>query len=1499
MNKETKTLGQVFSRYIPKNDKQRDILSRSLSLKTRIDKEKRFVETEVSAPELIKKSDLWALCEDIRMMYELNSLKIITKYAKELFTTDYIPEILKEASIRGAVTHGFFCEYEITLEDGRITIQIGTTNGGIDLVCASEAPKIISDIIYEEFSLRYIVNIIRDENYSDEAYFAERDRLLAEESARCLAEAMQARAEAEKQAANAPQGGQYGQYRGFRSKDDNRPDKAQMLADIHQKVTTLNENDVLHEKIAEGVYATGNSVFDTNDATLIYGEEFDPEPVLMRDIKGEMKNACVMGEVFGFDTRQTRNKDKTIISFFITDEDSSFTVKCVLPTEGSEAITGNIKNGAVVAVYGSIKVDRFDAELAITPSAIKKIKKRARKDKCEQKRVELHIHTQMSMLDATIPPDVLVNTAHSWGHKAVALTDHGNVQGFPIAMTACEKLNKKLKADGKEPFKVIYGMEAYFVDDTSSILYGTTEETLDGEFVVFDIETTGKNPVNCKITEIGAVTICDGEIKSRFNTFADPECHIPEFITELTGITDDMVKGAPKQDEAVRMFLEYAAGKVLIAHNAAFDTSFIKRVCSVYSIPFPNAYIDTLPLSRYVNTDLHKHTLDRIAKYFHLEDFNHHRACDDAEMLAQIYFKMAQKLKQEGVSSITELSEAAASSGTAYKQRPYHMIILVKNKVGLKNLYRLISYSYLKYFYRYPLIPKTVLNEHREGLIISSACCAGELYKAILEGKGDDEISEIAEYYDYFEIQPLSNNSFMLNKDSGVSSIDELIEINKKIIEIGRTHGKPVCATTDAHVLNKEDEIGRKIILAGKKMKDSDSDSGLYFRTTDEMMDEFYYLDDETKQEVIIDNPNKIADMTEIVRPIPEGNFPPKIDGADEELTQMCYDTMHSMYGENPPEFVEKRLKRELDSIIKNGFGVLYIIAQKLVKNSNDKGYLVGSRGSVGSSFVATMANITEVNPLPPHYRCLKCKYSDFDVGENVGSGFDLPDKYCPVCGAKMYGDGHDIPFETFLGFDGDKSPDIDLNFSGDVQADAHKYTEVLFGEENVFRAGTLGTLADKTAYGLYVMKYIEEKGITMTKSEIQHLVNKCVGVKRTTGQHPGGIIVVPRENEVYDFTPVQHPADDPKSDIVTTHFAFEYLHDTILKLDILGHDVPTKYKMLEKYTNTSVLDAPMNDRKVYDLLLTTEPLGIRPDEINSQVGTFGLPELGTKFVRQMLIDTKPQNFSDLLQISGLSHGTDVWLGNAQNLIKEGTCTISEVIGTRDNIMVYLLHKGLEPKMAFTIMEIVRKGNRPPKNLKQEHFDAMRAHGVPEWYIESCLKIKYMFPKAHAAAYIISAIRLGWYKVYYPMQFYAAYFTAAPDGLDATVVLKGEEALRELIKEIENKPDTSQKDAEQHTASQLALEAICRGVEFLPVDLKRSDAKAFLPEDGKIRLPFSSLPNLGETAAENLAAACKENEIYSIEELARYAKLSKTVIEILRQNGVLDSLSETNQLSMF
>ncbi len=1478
-----KTLQDVFSKYTPKNDTQRRILSSSKALKTLVDKEKRCIEVSAEFSEFASTKTLLELSTDIMQAYSVNYVHIKPVYPSQFFSEKVMDSVFLEASFKGAITRGFFNEYKTEIKSDTITVTIATGNGGIDLIYTSEAPEIISGIIYEQYGLKYTVIIKRDESFDSESFYEENQKKWLLEQQAIVRESMIA---AEAAAANA----NTNSYAPQKSKDE-------ILTDYKNKKTTLYEDEALNFQTDDG-FTIGKMTFKTVGGEVIYGEEFTvSDPVPLRDIKSEYKNICVLGEIFEIESRETRNKTKIIVSFYITDNDSALTCKMVLPAEQADCPICSSKPGTVVAMTGAVKIDKFDGELALTPKNIMKIKSIGRKDTSAEKRVELHLHTQMSSLDATIPPDVAVKTAAAWGHKAVAITDHGNVQGFPEAMLAAEKLNKG-KAEGEEPFKVIYGMEGYFVDDSSSVIYGEASGELLGDFVVFDIETTGLSSIDCGIIEIGAVKISKGQVTDKFNTFVNPDMKIPPNITELTGIDDSMIADAPDVKTAVSSFLEFCGDKILIAHNATFDVGFISRAAKVHELPFKNKYIDTVALSRYVNPELKRHTLDRIATFMGLGDFNHHRACDDAEMLALIFIKMAEKLHKEGISTLSELDEAISSSSVQLKGRPHHIVLLVKNEAGLKNLYKIVSQSNLKYFYRKPLVPKTLLDELREGLIVGSACSSGELYSQILDGRSDEDIKKTASYYDYLEIQPLCNNGYLVRSEK-LKNEEAIIQINKRIVQLGRELNIPVCATCDAHVLNKEDEIARKIIFAGKKMKDGDADIGVYFRTTDEMLEEFYYLSEEERREIVITNPNKIADMVGYVRPIPKGNYPPKIEGADEELTEMCHNKMVSMYGDPPPEIVKKRLDRELTSIISNGFGVLYIIAQKLVKNSEEKGYLVGSRGSVGSSFVATMANITEVNPLPPHYLCENCKHSEFIEDGSVSSGFDLPDKNCPVCGTKMKGDGHDIPFETFLGFYGDKSPDIDLNFSGDVQADAHKYTEVLFGEENVFRAGTLGTLASKTAYGLYVMKYIEELNLDVTKAEIQHLVSKCVGVKRTTGQHPGGIIVVPREYDVYDFTPVQHPADDPKSTIVTTHFAFEYLHDTILKLDILGHDVPTKYKMLEKYTNTSVLDVPMNDKNVLGLLLSTEPLGVTEEDIGSPVGTFGLPELGTKFVRQMLVDTQPKNFSDLLQISGLSHGTNVWLGNAQELIKDGTCTISDVIGTRDDIMVYLLHKGLEPSMAFNIMEIVRKGNKPPKVLKEEHFTAMREHGVPEWYIESCLKIKYMFPKAHAAAYIISALRLGWYKVYYPLEFYAAYFTVAPGGFDSQATLKGKSALKELISEIDKKPDRSQKDEEQYSACQLALEAVSRGIKFLPVSLEHSHASAFLPENGKIRLPFSSLPGLGDTAAEKIAEACHGKKIFSIEELSQKAKISKAVIEILQQNGVLDGLSETNQISMF
>ena len=1111
-------------------------------------------------------------------------------------------------------------------------------------------------------------------------------------------------------------------------------------------------------------------------------------------------------------------------------------------------------------------------------------------DDAPEKRVELHLHSNMSQMDAVITPAEIINTAIRWGHKAIAVTDHGNVQAFPEVMLALEK-------SGNTDLKVLYGIEAYFVNDTARCMFGSVYPSFEDEMVVFDIETTGLSNRTCKIIEIGAVKIKNGEVIDEMDIFVDPEMPIPDEITSLTSITDDMVAGAPKEREAVEQFLAFAGDRMLIAHNANFDVGFIRVAAERHGIPFNNTFLDTVGLSKFVNTELKNHKLDTIAKYYSLEDFHHHRASDDARVLAEIFFVMQSRMRSDGIGTFEEMLEAMSESSDPLKLRPYHMIIFAKNRDGLRNLYKLISFSYLDYYKRFPRIPKSVLEQYREGLIIGSACEAGELFRAILDGRSTQEIEDIASFYDYLEVQPIANNRFLI-REGRIADDDGLRALNRQIYELGKKLGKPVCATCDAHFVNEEDEIYRRILLAGMKFSDADEPTPIYLRTTDEMLREFEYLGEEVAHEIVIKNPNMIADMCDRIRPIPEGRYDPIMPGANEELTESCWKRAHDWYGEKIPEIVEKRLTKELDSIIKNNFAGLYMISVKLVAYSESLGYLVGSRGSVGSSLVATMSGISEVNPLPPHYRCPKCKYSEFFTDGSVGSGFDLPDKNCPVCGEPLFPDGQDIPFETFLGFKGDKSPDIDLNFSGDVQGRVHKYTEELFGEGHVFRAGTIGTLADKTAWG-YISKYLEERKIKIPKAETAHMVTKLVGIKRTTGQHPGGIIVVPKEYEIYDFTPVQHPADDPNSDIITTHFQFSYLHDTILKLDELGHDMPTKYKMLERYTGTSVLDVKMNDRSVYELFASTAPLGITPADIGGcLLGTYGIPEMGTRFIQQVLLDAQPRTFADLLQISGLTHGTDVWLGNAQELIKQGKATISEVVGTRDGIMLYLIQKGLDDSTAFKIMESVRKG----KGLTPDWEKTMLEHGVPDWYIWSCKKIKYMFPKAHAAAYDMSAIRLGWYKIYYPMEFYAAFFTVAPAGFDAEIVGGGYPGVNNAIKELEekeNKQEASQKDKELLATLYLVREALARGVQFLNVDLKRSDATAFLPENGKIRMPFNSLSGLGDGAAEKIIRARDNYTIYSVEELRERSGVSKTVIEVLRRNHVLDGLSETNQFTLF
>lgn len=1461
---------RIFSKYSQSAD-ERSILDMAENVRTKIDRDKRIVEINCEFPQIIPKKDLYQIEESIRAAYELNFVRLIPRYPGELFTKSYMREVMYELQRVGAVSRGFFNEYDCRISGEHIEIEISFNNGGVELLYSAKTNEIISNIIYGEFGRRFSVDIKQDSSCDvGDGFFAGQ------------------LAELEKQARSAQV--ELAHQRAFRHENDEQTVVEEMPDKDFERIATLSAKDVVCEQ-SENNFHIGGKYFDVSSPEFIIGDEFqivDPTPI--RNIDGPRKNIVVLGEVFGIESKETRRGDKLILTFAVTDKDSSIYIKLVSTKEELEPYLTNIKEGMTIAIYGYSKIDTFDKEPVLYPNAVAKIKQKYRMDNAPEKRVELHCHTQMSSMDAIIPPKELVRRAHDWGHKAVAITDHGNVQAFPLAMDEAEKIG----------MKVIYGIENYFVDDTARVLYGDNLENFlqtdfDAEYCVFDIETTGLSPQSCKITEIGAVIVKKGEVIDKFDTFTDPEVHIPENITKLTSITDEMVAGAPKNADAVREFLKFAGNRILVAHNASFDTSFIRKVAQDNQIEFTVPYMDTVALSRYANPELKNHKLDTIAEYFNLGDFHHHRACDDAEMLGMILIKLFDKIKNEGASNLAEMQNLMSEHSDPLKLKPYHQIILVKNLAGMKNLYKIISKSYLNYYKKVPRTPKSLITEHREGLIIGSACEAGELYQAILTNKTQNEIEEIASFYDYLEIQPLCNNQFMLDKEI-VNSKEELMEINRKIYELGKKLGKPVVATCDAHFFDEDDEITRKILLAGQKFADADRDVHLFFRTTDEMLKEFEYLGDEAAREVVITNTNLIADMIEDPRPIPKGTYTPNLEGSEEELQRRCWTRAKELYGDPLPEIVSTRLDKELTSIIKHGFAVLYMIAQKLVQYSEEQGYLVGSRGSVGSSFVASMSGISEVNPLPPHYYCKKCKYSEFITDGSVGSGFDLPDKKCPVCGEQLTGDGHDIPFETFLGFYGDKSPDIDLNFSGEVQGKVHKYTEQLFGSENVFRAGTLGTLAAKTAYG-YVIKYLEDRQKKLNKAEIDRLVNTCVGIKRTTGQHPGGIIVVPREYEVYDFTPVQHPADDPGSNIITTHFAFTYLHDTILKLDELGHDMPTKYKWLEKYTNTSVMDVKMNDKSVYELFESPKPLGVTPDDIGCPLGTLGLPEMGTRFIQSVLVDAKPKNFADLLQISGLTHGTDVWLGNAQDLIKEGICDISQVIGTRDGIMLVLIQQyHLENAIAFKIMEDVRKG----KGLKPEYEATMIEHGVPDWYIKSCKKIKYMFPKAHAAAYVMSAIRLGWYKIYYPLEFYAAFLTVAPGGFDAEIASRGIPGINAMCDEVRKKGnDATQKEKEMVDTFQLVREMLARGYKFLPVDLFRSDAFAFKPENGKVRMPFSALGGLGDKAAEKIVSV-RENETFlSIEDLAMKAGLSKAVIEILRGAGALNGMSETNQLTLF
>ena len=1252
---------------------------------------------------------------------------------------------------------------------------------------------------------------------------------------------------------------------------------------------------------------------NSDDPNLIFGRDFDDETIELKQVVGEMGEITIRGKVISFDTREIRN-EKTIIMYAVTDFTDTIMVKMFVRNEQLPDILADVKKGAFLKIKGVTTIDKFDGELTIgSITGIRKINDftESRKDTAPEKRVELHCHTKMSDMDGVSEVKDLVKRAHDWGHKAIAITDHGVVQAFPDANHYIETLDKD------DPFKVIYGVEGYLVDDLTDVAVGEKGQTLDDVYVVFDLETTGFSPIKDKIIEIGAVKVENGKITERFSTFVNPKIPIPFRITQLTSITDQMVMDAPDIETVLPQFLEFIGDAVLVAHNASFDVGFIEQNCRYQDIVPNFTSVDTVAMARILLPTLSKFKLNVVANALHISLENHHRAVDDAGATAEIFVKFVVMLKERNINDLAKLNRFGSNNADAIKKLPtYHGIILALNEVGRVKLYTLISKSHLDYYARRPRIPKSELSKYREGLMVGSACEAGELYQAILNEKSEERIARIVNFYDYLEIQPLGNNRFMIASDriENVQSEEDLKKINKKIVDLGDRFNKPVVGTCDVHFMDPEDEVYRRIIMAGKGFGDADEQAPLYLRTTDEMLEEFEYLGSAKAKEIVIDNPCKIADMAEKITPVRPDKCPPVIPDSDKTLREICYNKAHSMYGEELPPIVTERLERELNSIISNGFAVMYIIAQKLVWKSNEDGYLVGSRGSVGSSFVATMAGITEVNPLSPHYYCKHCHYSDFESEEvrafAGGCGWDMPDKNCPVCGEKLVKDGFDIPFETFLGFKGNKEPDIDLNFSGDYQSNAHKYTEVIFGAGQTYRAGTVGTLADKTAFG-YVKNYYEERGQRKRNCEIDRIVQGCTGIRRSTGQHPGGIIVLPLGEEINSFTPVQHPANDMTTDIVTTHFDYHSIDHNLLKLDILGHDDPTMIKTLEEYISSPALEneynetdnrfvatkIPLDDKGVMSLFHDTSALGIKPDDIGGcPVGCLGIPEFGTDFVVQMVVDTQPKTLSDLIRISGLSHGTDVWLNNAQELIKSGKATISTAICTRDDIMTYLINKGMDSELSFTIMEKVRKG----KGLTDDFEKSMKEAGVPDWYIWSCKQIKYMFPKAHAAAYVMMAYRIAYCKINYPLAYYGAYFGIRADAFSYEIMCRGKDVLQHYIDEYNSRSATlSKKEQDTMKDMKIVQEMYARGYEFMPMDIYKAQATKFLIIDGKLMPPLSSIDGMGEKAAEAVAEASKDGPYLSRDDFRQRTKASKSVIDYMVELGILSDLPESNQLSLF
>ena len=1417
-----------------------EALGRLAVVHAELDRETRTIRLDAQAEQYLVEKQLQALCRDIEMEYGLRELKLSVRYpASELPNMDFrdlAQVFIRAFSPSAAILAG--AGYEVT--DEAVVIRLKANGKDSILQNAKKAEQFLRD----RFGVSKKIEVEAHSNLEGRALF--------EETARIRAEALK---NAPAITASVPQGG---------------------------------------AKASGGAASTPAEPA----GALFYGRPFSGRPVRMEELNLDMFRVIVEGKVFAVQHRELKKRGAWVICFDMTDYTSSVRVNQFMEAAKAKPIIDNVQPGMWLRVQGKMSFDRYDNEMVLQPNAMEKIEAPKRRDTYPEKRVELHLHTTMSSMDALTDTGAAVKRAASWGHRAIAITDHGGAQSFPDAMKAASKAKV---AGTDQNIKILYGCEGYYVNDVDDriAVHGEEDFSFDGEYVAFDLETTGLSSLHDTIIEIGAAIMKGNEVLSTFQTFVDPHRPLQPKIVDLTGINDQMLAGQPDISEAMPKFLEYVGSRPLCAHNADFDIGFVTAACEKLGLPFHPTYVDTLILAQNLMPELGKYKLNIVADALSLPDFNHHRASDDAITCGYLLMRFFKMMQEQGLDSLQKINprmEQLRSGSKILDRRARHIIVFAKNSIGLRNLYRLISYGNLKYFKRVPIMPKSELLQWREGLIIGSACEAGELFQAILNHKSWAELKRIASFYDFLEIQPICNNRFMLDKGLAEDE-EELRGFNRTIVKLGEELGKPVVATGDVHFLDPEDEIFRHILLATKQMPDADRPLPLYLRTTDEMMEEFSYLGPEKAHEVVIENPNRIVDWCETLRPVPHNLFAPKIENSVEDLKALVYGKLHRLYGETPPELVQKRVDTEMHDIISCHYDVIYMSAQKLVQNSLEHGYLVGSRGSVGSSIVAFMSGITEVNSYPPHYRCPQCKFTTFEVPADCACGADLPDAVCPKCGAKLDKDGFNIPFETFLGFGGDKVPDIDLNFSGEYQAKAHAYCVQMFGKTHVFRAGTIGTVAEKTAYG-YAKKYLSERNKTVPKAEENRLALGCVNVKRTTGQHPGGLVVIPQENEIWDFCPVQHPADDKDSEWITTHFEYHSMEENLLKLDMLGHDDPTMIRMLEDMTGVDAQKIPLDDQDTMSIFTSSKVLGYENDPILGPVGSVAIPEFGTGFTRGMLQETQPTKFDTLIRLSGFSHGTDVWLGNARDLILSKTASVNDAIGCRDDIMLYLIKCGMPEKRSFKIMEAVRKGRGLPDGAEEE----MKAAGVPEWYIGSCKKIKYLFPKAHATAYVMMAFRIAWFKVHEPLAFYAAYFyrRSQKGGFDEGMMCHGIELVKKKLQEIKEDEDSSAKDDDLFTTLEVCYEFYLRGFTFAPIDIYHSHATKFQIEAGQLRPPFVAVAGLGETAAWDLMNAREGREFLSVEEFADACpKVSKTLIDQLQSAGAFGDLPLTSQLTLF